>query len=150
MADKDFFLSADDSMTMGDIEYMRKTKRVKRTFPKTLKNPEGFFLDNEVSSMDNRNKNRNTANLYQQSNTAQDTTINTVFSPVPSSQGQPSITGGSTVTQTNPNTLKDNTKQIASNFNVEPVKTSAQERRKDDDGLDMFRNMAKSMRGGRK
>lgn len=149
MGQKDFFLEPDDAMTMGNINYMRKATRTKRTFPKTLANPEGFSLDNEVSSMDNRSKNRNRTNQYQQSNTAQDTTINTVFSPVPSSQGQPSITGGSTVTQTNPNTLKDNTKQIASNFKVEPVKTTAQERRKGDDGLDMFRNMAKSMRGKR-
>ncbi|BAZ45608.1 hypothetical protein NIES4102_26340 [Chondrocystis sp. NIES-4102] len=149
MGKKDYFLEPDDAMTMGNINYMRKAIRTKRTFPKTLKNPEGFFLDNEVSSMDNRAKNKNRTNLYEQSNTAQDTTMNTVFSPVASSQGQPSITGGSAVTQTNPNTLKDNTKQIASNFKFEPVKTNAQERRKQDDGLDMFRNMAKTMRGKR-
>jgi hypothetical protein len=144
MGDKDFFLSPDDAMTMGDINYMRQSKRTRRTFPKTLANKDGFAVDNEVSSIENR------SNLYKNSNTNQNTTINTVFSPAPSSQSQPGITGGSAVTQTNPNALKDNTQQIASNFSVKPVETSPQQRRKGDDGLDMFRNMAKTMRGGKK
>jgi hypothetical protein len=141
MGDKDFFLNPDDAMTMGDINYMRKATRTRRTFPKTLKNKDGFALDNEVSSIENR------TNLYKSSNTNQNTTVNTVFSPTPStSQSQPGITGGSAVTQTNPNVLKDNTQQIASNFNVQPVETSPQQRRRGDDGLDMFRNMAKTIR----
>ncbi|MGL5795133.1 MAG: hypothetical protein ACRC06_12175 [Waterburya sp.] len=141
MADKDFFLSPDDAMTMGNINYMRKATRTRRTFPKTLKNKDGFAFDNEVSSIENRN------NLYKSSNTNQNTTVNTLFSPTPStSQAQPGITGGSAVTQTNPNALKDNTQQIASNFNVKPVETSPQQRRRGDDGLDMFRNMAKTIR----
>jgi hypothetical protein len=140
MGDKDFFLNPDDAMTMGDINYMRKATRTRRTFPKTLKNKDGFSLDNEVSSIENRN------NLYKNSNTNQNTTVNTLFSPTPSSQSQPGITGGSSMTQTNPNALNDNTQQIASNFNVQPVETSPQQRRRGDDGLDMFRNMAKGIR----
>jgi hypothetical protein len=41
MGDKDFFLDPDDAMTMGDINYMRTSKRTRRTFPKTASN-KGF------------------------------------------------------------------------------------------------------------
>ncbi len=151
MGDKDFFLSPDDAMTMGDINYMRKAKRTRRTFPKTLKNKDGFAFENEVSSIENRN------NLYKNSNTNQNTTENTVFNPTPSSQSQPGITGGSAVTQTNPNQPQTN---LTSNFqsqsaapapkpSFEAPKSSSQERRQGDDGMDMFRNMAKNMRRGR-
>ena len=118
MADKDFFLSPDDSMTMGDINYMRKSKRTRRTFPKTLKNKDGFAIENEVSSLEDR------SNLYKGSNTNQDTTGNTVSNPTPSSQSQP-----------------------ASSFQSTPK--SPEQSRQSDDSMDMFRNMAKKMRGRR-
>ena len=150
MGDKDFFLDPDDAMTMGDINYMRKATRTRRTFPKTLKNKDGFAFENEVSSIENRN------NLYKNSNTNQNTTENTVFNPTPSSQSQPGITGGSAVTQTNPNQPQTN---FSSNFqqsaasqpkpSFEAPKQSPEERRQADDGMDMFRNMAKNMRGRR-
>ncbi len=50
MADKDFFLEPDDAQTMGDIKYMKKSVKVKHTFPKTLKNPKGFAIEKEVSA----------------------------------------------------------------------------------------------------
>lgn len=96
MGDKDFFLSPDDAMTMGDINYMRTSKRTRRTFPKTLKNKDGFAIENEVSSMEDR------SNLYQGSNTNQNTTVNTVFNPTPSTQSQPGITGGLRLIRLNP------------------------------------------------
>ncbi|MBE9046843.1 hypothetical protein IQ255_20920 [Pleurocapsales cyanobacterium LEGE 10410] len=143
MGDKDFFLSPDDAMTMGDINYMRKAKRTRRTFPKTLKNKDGFALENEVSSMENRN------NLYKGSNTNQNTTENTVFNPTPSSQSQPGITGGSAVTQTNqvqPQTgATTNFEQPIS----QPAPKPVEKRRQSDDGMDMFRNMAKKVRRGK-
>jgi hypothetical protein len=139
MGDKDFFLDPDDAMTMGDINYMRTSKRTRRTFPKTLKNKDGFALENEVSSMENRN------NLYQGSNTNQNTTVNTVFNPTPSSQSQPGITGGSAVTQTNP--IREFTPEIKplsrSSFDV--PKPAAEKRRPSGDSMDMFRNMAKNI-----
>ncbi|MEM8719891.1 MAG: hypothetical protein AAGE84_11350 [Cyanobacteria bacterium P01_G01_bin.39] len=55
MANKDFFLSADDAQTLGDINYMRKPVRVRHTFPKTLKNPNGFAVEKEISSSNGRN-----------------------------------------------------------------------------------------------
>ena len=149
MGDKDFFLSPDDAMTMGDINYMRKPVRTKRTFPKTLKNKDGFAFENEVSSLENR------SNLYKNSNTNQNTTVNTVFNPTPSSSSQPGITGGSAVTQTNPNQPQTNTTSSfqqpasASNPKFEAPKQTPEKRRQSDDGMDMFRNMAKNMRGRR-
>ena len=148
MGKQDFFLDPDDAMTMGNINYMRKATRTKRTFPKTLKNKDGFSFENEVSSMDNRN------NLYKGSNTNQDTTENTVFNPTPSSQSQPGITGGSAVTQTNP--IQPQTgastgfgqSSFKPSFSSQPAK-SPEKRRQSDDGMDMFRNMAKNMRRGR-
>jgi len=130
MGDKDFFLSPDDAMTMGDINYMRTSKRTRRTFPKTLANKDGFALENEVSSVENRN------NAFQASNTNQNTTVNTVFNPTPSSQSQPGITGGSEVNQT---------ESISSTQDVTPISTPAK-RRPADSSMDMFRNMAKDIR----
>ncbi|AUC61708.1 hypothetical protein AA637_11360 [Cyanobacterium sp. HL-69] len=45
-----YFLDPDDAKTYGDIEYMRKTKTVRRTFPKTLGSEKGAELIQEVSS----------------------------------------------------------------------------------------------------
>lgn len=54
MANKDFFLSPDDAQTLGNINYMKRSVRVRHTFPKTLKNPNGFAVEKEVSSSDGR------------------------------------------------------------------------------------------------
>lgn len=50
MGKNDFFLEPDDAQTMGDINYMRMAKKVRKTFPKTLKNPSGFAIEKTVSS----------------------------------------------------------------------------------------------------
>lgn len=47
----DFFLEPDDAKTFGDIDYMRKAKRVKRTFAKTVSQPNQPELDIQVSAM---------------------------------------------------------------------------------------------------
>ena len=54
MANQDFFLSPDEAQTLGDINYMRKSVRVRHTFPKSLKNPDGFEVVKEVSSSEDR------------------------------------------------------------------------------------------------
>ena len=139
MGDKDFFLSSDDAQTMGDINYMRKAKRTRRTFPKTLKNPNGFAIENEVSSTENR------AGMFKgNNNNNQNIAANTVFNPTPSSQSQAGITGGSAVTQT----------EFKPQGNVQPQAPAptptpapkSEKRRPTDDGMDMFRNMAKNIR----
>ena len=149
MGKNDFFLDPDDAMTMGDINYMRKAKRTRRTFPKTLKNKDGFALENEVSSIEDRN------NLYKNSNTNQNTTENTAFNPTPSSQSQPGITGGSAVSQTNgvqPQTGATagfESKISQSTTDSQSNKKSSEKNSQPDDSMDMFRSMAKNMRRGR-
>jgi hypothetical protein len=54
MANKDFFLSPDDAQTLGNINYMKKSVRVRHTFPKNLKNPNGFEIIKEISSSQGR------------------------------------------------------------------------------------------------
>ncbi|EKQ67125.1 hypothetical protein OsccyDRAFT_4950 [Leptolyngbyaceae cyanobacterium JSC-12] len=45
-----YYLDIDDARTMGDVEYMRTAKKVRRTFPKTVNNEE-MELEKEVSSI---------------------------------------------------------------------------------------------------
>ena len=54
MASKDFFLNSDDAQTLGNIDFMKKSVIVKHTFPKNLKNPDGFEVVKEVSSSEER------------------------------------------------------------------------------------------------
>ena len=137
MGDKDFFLSPDDAMTMGDINYMRTSKRTRRTFPKTLNNPDGFEIENEVSATENR------SGMFKGNNSNQNSAVNTVFNPTPSVQSQPGITGGSAVTQTGFQSQPTSAPAPA----PAPAPTqSVEARRKSDDGMDMFRNMAKKIR----
>jgi hypothetical protein len=140
MGDKDFFLEPDDAMTMGDINYMRTSKRTRRTFPKTLSNKSGFAVENEVSSMEDR------SNLYKGGNTNQNTTVNTVFNPTPSSQSQPGVTGGSAVTQTNSVREFTPEAQSMSQSSFDAPQSSTEKRRPSDNSMDMFRNMAKNIR----
>ena len=141
MGDKDFFLSPDDAQTMGDINYMRKAKRTKRTFPKTLKNPDGFAFENEVSSMEDR------SGMFKGNNSNQDISKNTVFNPTPSSQSQPGATGGSAVTQTNSPQSNNSFQQPKPSTSFQkPAQSNPRERQQSDDGMDMFRNMAKNIR----
>ena len=107
-------------------------------------------FENEVSSMEDRTKFSKNSNTNQ--NTNQSISENTVFNPTPSSQSQPGITGGSAVTQTNSNQSQTNFQQPSafnSKSKFEAPKQSSEERRKSDNSMDMFRNMAKSMRGRR-
>jgi len=48
---KTFFLDPDDAKTYGDIDYMRQSRTVKRSFPKSVGNPEGGEQVEEVSSL---------------------------------------------------------------------------------------------------
>ena len=119
MGDKDFFLSPDDAMTMGDIDYMRTSKRTRRTFPKTLKNKDGFAFENEVSSMEDRSKG------FKGSSNNSNSTTNSTYNF--QSQSTPTDVSAST---------SSNVEQPQS---FKPV-------RKSDSSMDMFRNMAKNIR----
>lgn len=45
-----YFLSNDDAKTFGDIDFMRQSKKVKRSFPNTIKG-KGAKIVQEVSSL---------------------------------------------------------------------------------------------------
>ncbi|NBD15809.1 MAG: hypothetical protein GVY04_06575 [Cyanobacteria bacterium] len=51
---KTFFLDPDDAKTYGDIDYMRQSRTVKRSFPKSVGNPEGGEQVEEVSSLEKK------------------------------------------------------------------------------------------------
>jgi hypothetical protein len=49
---KAFFLDPDDAKTFGNIEYMRSTKTIRRTFPKTKANGGEFDFVQKVSALE--------------------------------------------------------------------------------------------------
>jgi hypothetical protein len=53
-----FFLDSDSAKTLGDVEFMRKTKVIKRSFPKTLKGGGGEVVKS-ISSMEVADTNGN-------------------------------------------------------------------------------------------
>ncbi|MBE9177081.1 hypothetical protein IQ268_00640 [Oculatella sp. LEGE 06141] len=52
-----FFLEPDDAKTFGDIEYMRTTKSIRRTFPKLGNSSEAFETISQVSALQDGNGN---------------------------------------------------------------------------------------------
>jgi hypothetical protein len=46
-----FFLDATEAQTYGNLEYMKAAKKIRRTFPKTLDNPEAKEYIQELSAM---------------------------------------------------------------------------------------------------
>lgn len=46
-----FFLDANEAQTYGNSEYMKASKKTRRTFPKTLDNPEAKEYIQELSAM---------------------------------------------------------------------------------------------------
>jgi len=50
--DQSFFLDADSSGSMGNVDYMRRSNTIRRTFPGTVDNPGTKEMVAEVASMD--------------------------------------------------------------------------------------------------
>ena len=121
MASNDFFLEPDDAQTLGDIKYMRKSVKIRRTFPKTLKNPEGFALEKEFSATEGKNVSPNNG----------------------TADSAPASTFTSTPTF-NPSTTSTSAPKPAP-----PTGSKPQERQKRSSDLDMFRNMAKNIKKGK-
>lgn len=121
MGDKDFFLSPDDSKSYGDINYMRKSVRVRRTFPKTLKNRDGFAIEKEVSASEFRNGGSNNNGSF---NSASNGNSNSYASS------------------------QTDFKAMAEEINATPSTNSNSTKRSSqtDTSLDMFRNMARDMK----
>ncbi|WP_421659112.1 hypothetical protein [Leptothermofonsia sp. ETS-13] len=56
-----YFLEADDARTLGNVNYMRTAKVVKRTFPKTADSKEEMEVMVEISSLTKRDVSLNKA-----------------------------------------------------------------------------------------
>jgi hypothetical protein len=53
-AEEAFFLDPDASTSMGDVNFMRRSNTIRRTFPGTAANPAGGERVEEVASMESR------------------------------------------------------------------------------------------------
>ena len=51
-SNKSFFLDADKSSSLGDVEFMRRSNTIRRTFPGTVENPGMKERIEEVASME--------------------------------------------------------------------------------------------------
>lgn len=113
-----FFLSEDDAKTFGDIDYMRSSKVVKRTFARKKGQTEEIESVRQISAMDKQE-------------------VNEYGVPRKSAQASASTS----------------TFESASSFekfrsfnNFQAPETSKFQRRKGDDNMDMFRNMARDLK----
>jgi hypothetical protein len=120
MGSNDFFLEPDESKTLGDVNFMRKSVRVRRTFPKTKKNQNGFEVVREISSTEEKNFNNFNSNST--------FTNNVAFN----GNGNGAANGNG-----NSASIEPQSSQPEQNFG---------EPRKVDSNLDMFRNMARQMK----
>jgi hypothetical protein len=67
---KAFYLDPDEAKTYGDIDYMRQPNQTRKSFPKTLGNPEGGEIVEEVSALEKKSlskPNQKQQNVTQQS-----------------------------------------------------------------------------------
>ncbi|AFZ36217.1 hypothetical protein Sta7437_2691 [Stanieria cyanosphaera PCC 7437] len=119
MAKNDYFLEPDDAQTFGNIEFMRKKIKVKRSFPKTIRNQNGFKIETEISSVNDR---------------------------TPASDGYKSIPDYLKPETNSNNGINPSSAQSQTNVNNGAGFTSPEERRKIDTNMDMFRNMARSIK----
>ena len=120
MADKDFFLEPDDAQTMGDIKYMKKSVKVKHTFPKTLKNPKGFAIEKEVSATEDER-------VSPRSNVVAEPAPVVAPTPAPAPVAAPTPAPAPVAATTG------------------SAVPTIQERRKGDPGISRFRDMAKNI-----
>jgi hypothetical protein len=111
-----FFLGRDEASTLGDVDYMRSTKSVKRTYAKTVDSPEEKVTIKQVSSMNSK--------VYEEGESFARPTFQ---APTPQSSFAP-------------------TPAASTPAPAQPKVDEATERRKTDTSMDMFRNMAKDIR----
>lgn len=120
MARRDFFLSPDEAQTLGDIIFMKKRVKIKRSFPKTQKNQSSFEIEKEIASLDDKfsSSNGNTANGSTISSSNSISSFSSQSEYIPSTKG---------VTE-------------------EQKRKDVEERRREDTSLEMFRNMARNLK----
>jgi hypothetical protein len=117
-----FYLPVDDAKTFGDIDYMRSSKRTRRTFPKQVVGEDNEFI-NEVSSTQKAKPAEKSAFATSPFNTAPLTDFNGSAKPPESSSPASSSPAPST-------------------------SSGSTDRRRSDSSMDMFRNMARDIKKG--
>ena len=88
---KAFFLDPDEAKTYGDIEYMRKPNTVRRSFPKSLGNPEGGEQVEEVSALEKKSLSKPKSNQPQMNQSASASQSTTGEGQMYSAQDDPKI-----------------------------------------------------------
>jgi hypothetical protein len=113
-----FFLDSDDAKSFGDIEYMRSSKKVKRSFPSTKAWGKGFEKEERVSASE---KSVIASNGFVGNGAASNGYASNGYA-----------NNGASTNGTSPSVSEES--------------TDARKLRKVDTSMDMFRNMAKKMR----
>ena len=118
-----FFLSPDEAKTFGDIDYMREVKTVERTFPKGKRKDQV----RQISATSYRNMD------------------DASFSSTPSFTTTPPK---QTFAAPKPSFSSTTSSSTTSSTGASKVEETEKRRPAPDSGMDMFRNMAKSIRKG--
>jgi hypothetical protein len=145
-----FFLDDESAKSMGDTEYMKASKNIRRTYPAGAAGTGHFEVIKTVSSM------KASAN-----DSRKDLTPKRIETPAPTYTPAPTFSSASSFGT--PQATSFGTPQ-ATSFGATPQATSfsapepqapiespsvsdeaVQKRRQSDDGMDMFRNMAKKV-----
>lgn len=66
--DNSFFLDSDNAKSLGDIDYMRKSKNIRRTFPKTATNQVGELIKKVSATEDQKIDNSEYASISSSTN----------------------------------------------------------------------------------
>lgn len=88
---KAFFLDPDEAKTYGDIEFMRQPNTSKKSFPKTLSNPEGQERVEEVSASEKKSLSNNNGNQSNNPQSSQSSPEPTPANPPSSTKNDPAI-----------------------------------------------------------
>ena len=126
-----FFLSSDEAKTLGNIDYMRTPKTVRRTFPKTMSNKVGEQI--EVISALDKNK------AY---------SADMVPASAPTSNTASTSTSALTSTYSSNPTFNSTPKPEPKSEPKKPAQTTqtSTNKRRGGDSLDMFRQMARTIK----
>ncbi|MBE9040335.1 hypothetical protein IQ235_05955 [Oscillatoriales cyanobacterium LEGE 11467] len=129
MADS-FYLEPDDSKSLGDMDYMRTVKRVRRTYAKYKNGQQGGMKTTKsVSATDNA--------------WSDDNGFNNSSSFSSSSESSTTSSNGSSTSSWNSSSSSTSSWNSSSSSSSSSSSTS---RRSPDTGMDMFRKMAKDMK----
>ena len=142
---EEYFLDEDDSKSFGNIDYMRTSKVTRRTFPKTASNQVGEIVK-QVSATEDRK----VSDYKTKSFKAPETNGNSNgFQAKTFSSFQPAVTEPvsepTPVAETTPAVETTPEAPVA-----EPTPVVEKPASTRDDSMDMFLNMAKQIRGGRR